>query len=241
MLDPVLRLRDAGPNTVFCFQPAGGLAWSYMGLVRFLPSPTSIVALQDPYLSDGEIELETFDALVDDQYRRMREVSPSGPYHLLGWSFGGQIAHEVAARLRAAGETVASLVLLDSFIVPSDAPAQQQAESQREGIAAYVRGDSLLGALDETTRERLVSAHVRHLRLTASADPAPFDGDALLVSATEGLDRDFGAQRELLWRERIRGELRVDPYDLPHLALGQARGWNAIGPAVAQYILERSR
>lgn len=241
MLDPVLRLRDAGPNTVFCFQPAGGLAWSYMGLVRFLPASTSVVALQDPYLSDGEIELDTFDALVDDQYRRMREVSPAGPYHLLGWSFGGQIAHEVAARLRAAGETVASLVLLDSFIVPSDAPAQEQLESQREDIAAYVRSDSLLGALDDTTRERLVSAHVRHLRLTASADPAPFDGDALLVSATEGLDPDFGAQRETLWRERIRGELRVDAYDLPHLALGQARGWNAIGPAVAQYILERSR
>ncbi|OZF40468.1 hypothetical protein CH294_03955 [Rhodococcus sp. 14-2483-1-1] len=241
MLDPVLRLRDAGPNTVFCFQPAGGLAWSYMGLVRFLPASTSVVALQDPYLSDGEIELDTFDALVDDQYRRMREVSHSGPYHLLGWSFGGQIAHEVAARLRAAGEAVASLVLLDSFIVPSDAPAQEQMDSQREDIADYVRSDSLLGALDDTTRERLVSAHVRHLRLTASADPAPFDGDALLVSATEGLDPDFDAQRETLWRERIGGELRVDPYDLPHLALGQARGWNAIGPAVAQYILERSR
>jgi Thioesterase domain len=34
---------------------------------------------------------------------------------MLGWSFGGLVAHEIAVRLRAAGEQVDLLALLDSY------------------------------------------------------------------------------------------------------------------------------
>src|SRR6185295_8011629 len=37
----------------------------------------------------------------------------NGPYHLGGWSMGGAIAFEMARRLRAAGEEVALLAMLD--------------------------------------------------------------------------------------------------------------------------------
>src|SRR5262245_24403445 len=41
--------------------------------------------------------------------------SQLGPYHLLGWSFGGLVAHEMAGRLQEAHEDVALLALLDSY------------------------------------------------------------------------------------------------------------------------------
>lgn len=37
-----------------------------------------------------------------------------GPYNLLGWSFGGVIAHELAMELRRRGCVVAHLILLDA-------------------------------------------------------------------------------------------------------------------------------
>ncbi|WP_459250016.1 AMP-binding protein [Streptomyces youssoufiensis] len=49
-----------------------------------------------------------------DYAEQIRSVTPHGPYLLLGWSSGGRIAHEVAARLRASGERVALLALLDA-------------------------------------------------------------------------------------------------------------------------------
>uniref|UniRef100_UPI002457A9D7 thioesterase domain-containing protein n=1 Tax=Nocardia farcinica TaxID=37329 RepID=UPI002457A9D7 len=39
----------------------------------------------------------------------IRSIPPHGPYHLLGWSLGGHIAHEMAVQLRAEGEEVALL------------------------------------------------------------------------------------------------------------------------------------
>ena len=42
-------------------------------------------------------------------------LQPTGPYRLLGWSLGGQIAHAVAGRLRREGERVEFLALLDAY------------------------------------------------------------------------------------------------------------------------------
>jgi thioesterase domain-containing protein len=44
----------------------------------------------------------------------IRQVQPTGPYHLCGYSLGGLIAYEMARQLHAAGHTVARLVLFDS-------------------------------------------------------------------------------------------------------------------------------
>ena len=52
----------------------------------------------------------------------VRRVQPHGPYHLAGWSAGGVTAVEMAHRLRAAGEEVAFVGLLDSS--PPNAEAE---------------------------------------------------------------------------------------------------------------------
>jgi thioesterase domain-containing protein len=44
----------------------------------------------------------------------MREIWPEGPYHLLGFSFGGLVAYEIARQLKAAGLEVGMLGMLDT-------------------------------------------------------------------------------------------------------------------------------
>jgi len=43
--------------------------------------------------------------------KEMIAVQPKGPYHLLGWSFGGALAFEMARQINAAGEKSASCFL----------------------------------------------------------------------------------------------------------------------------------
>jgi pristinamycin I synthase 3 and 4 len=44
----------------------------------------------------------------------VRAVQPAGPYRVAGWSFGGSLAHALAAQLLAEGEAVSFLALLDT-------------------------------------------------------------------------------------------------------------------------------
>lgn len=46
----------------------------------------------------------------------MQTVQPYGPYYLLGWSFGGLVAYEIAHQLIAQGQQVALLAVLDTYI-----------------------------------------------------------------------------------------------------------------------------
>jgi thioesterase domain-containing protein/acyl carrier protein len=43
----------------------------------------------------------------------IRDIQPIGPYYIGGHSFGGLVAYEIAQQLRAAGEEVAKLILID--------------------------------------------------------------------------------------------------------------------------------
>jgi acyl transferase domain-containing protein/thioesterase domain-containing protein len=49
----------------------------------------------------------------------MVRVRPHGPYSLAGWSMGGLVAYEISRRLKASGETVAILGLLDVTCGPA--------------------------------------------------------------------------------------------------------------------------
>ncbi|WP_410674863.1 acyltransferase domain-containing protein [Amycolatopsis sp. cmx-4-68] len=59
---------------------------------------------------------------VEECVERLREVRPSGPYRLGGWSAGGVLAFETAQRLTALGERVEVVVLVDAEARPGAQP-----------------------------------------------------------------------------------------------------------------------
>ena len=87
---------------------------------------------------------ETFEEMATDYLDEVRSVQPHGPYLLGGFSGGGIAALEMAQQLRAAGEEVALLVMLDTP-VPYETPltvqdrAQLQWQKLRESGVGYVK------------------------------------------------------------------------------------------------------
>ena len=72
--------------------------------------------------------------------RKIREVQPHGPYTLAGWSMGGLIAMEAARQLTAAGEHVALVALVDTYLaVPDDANLDPDEISGIRWIASHLK------------------------------------------------------------------------------------------------------
>ena len=63
----------------------------------------------------GETKAQSIKQYAEQYIAAIREVQPRGPYHLLGWSIGGNIAHAMAVALQRNGEEIGSLVMLDSY------------------------------------------------------------------------------------------------------------------------------
>ena len=137
---PVLRLQSGYGPALFCLPPTGGLSWCYMGLgVHLRQAP--IYGLQAPPSTPPSDDLEE---LLSYYLTHIRTTQPQGPYHLLGWSAGGGLAHSLAARLQAAGETVALLAMMDAY--PADAWRDKPLPTERDALLPLldIIGDSAI-------------------------------------------------------------------------------------------------
>jgi amino acid adenylation domain-containing protein len=100
---------------LFFVHPVGGSVLCYGDLARELGSEQPFYGLQSP---GGDKDLEQGDSLeqmASVYIRVMRQVQPTGPYLLGGWSFGGLLAWEMARQLGSEGERVGMLALIDSY------------------------------------------------------------------------------------------------------------------------------
>jgi thioesterase domain-containing protein/acyl carrier protein len=84
----------------------------------------------------GFIKANTIEELAARQIADIRKVQPGGPYRLAGFSLGGLIALEIAQQLRASGEDVEMLFLLDPMMPVRYALDQSAAAEEAPG---YVR------------------------------------------------------------------------------------------------------
>jgi amino acid adenylation domain-containing protein len=110
----LVPLRPCGDREpLFLLPPGGGSVFAYLDLVRRLRPGRPVFGLQAPGLEAGEEPLRTVDALADLFLTEIRRVQPRGSRRLAGWSFGGLLAFEIARRLRAVGEEIAGLALID--------------------------------------------------------------------------------------------------------------------------------
>lgn len=107
------RSNPASSKTLFLFPDGSGSPASYAGLGQ-LHEDFDIYGLVCPFLHDSGRYTNGIEDVVRIFMSTIRRHSPSGPYHLGGWSVGGVLAYEASRQLIDAGEKVHDLVLIDA-------------------------------------------------------------------------------------------------------------------------------
>jgi amino acid adenylation domain-containing protein len=136
----LVELRPGGgAAALFLLHGAGGGLLAYTALLRRLPPGRPVYGLQDPLQAQGKYSDLTVEEFARIYLDEVRAVQPRGPYHLVGLSFGGAIAFEMARRLRAAGEEVALLGLLDTWAPAFSDYYTNEEETSRKALIGLAR------------------------------------------------------------------------------------------------------
>ncbi|RUL78898.1 non-ribosomal peptide synthetase [Dyella choica] len=237
----LLPLRTAGAQPpLFCLPPGGNLSWCYAGLVSHIAADCPVYGLQPPEAGGHASHLN-----IEDEVRHyvaeIRRIQPQGPYHLLGWSIGGLLAHAIATALQAQGEGVDTLVILDAYpmgsVTMSDAVAQRHSQSVRHnavksilsgfGVSETLASDEVddhhqlldslvakgsLPADDRPTIARMLRSFERSSALASTFEPRAFEGDLLFFRAAIVPEGQWAPSVDA-WAPYVTG--RIEIHDVP--------------------------
>jgi thioesterase domain-containing protein len=209
-----------------------------MPLTRYVPEDYPLYGLQARGL-DGTGQLaRSVQEMAADYIVQIRNVQETGPYYLLGWSFGGIVAQEIAVQLQGAGEQVAALITMDGAPQPPDAPVQvaenDENSRRRNAPEQFLEFDELrrqYGGDDCVISDEDLMNAVRvfnnNTKLAHSHDFKRFDGDLFIVASAAASDIAVPA-----WRPYISGKISECVLTCAHVDMAQpemlAQAWLSI-------------
>lgn len=220
----LLPLRPSGhAPPLFCVHPGFGLSWAYAAILGHLSPEQPLYGLQARGIGNESSLPQTFSELVDDYLEQILAIHPHGPYRLLGWSFGGLVAYEIAIRLQNAGEQVDLLALLDTVLLDDSVEVDSNQERREIAAVAQIVPD----------QDRLISVVRNLMRLRHQFTPRRFVGDVLVFTAE--LEPESNADLAETWRPHIEGNIIKHPIVCEHLEMMTAAPAAQIGTILRKY------
>ena len=227
-------------SPLFIVHGVGGNVISFHGLASRLGEDQPVYGIQAQSLVGREPGLLRLENLAAYYVRDLRRVQPRGPYHLLGYSFGGTLALEMARQLQSEGEEVALLGMLDARTRQYDQTMARSAPTPARLNQRLHRLRGNTGRLTARDRVRYVvgKLHTRAIRFGCMAAaklgfrcipawmrsaydinlvamenyrPEPYDGRLVLFRASD--QEHAGGDYDLGWSQLF--EQGVEIHDLP--------------------------
>ncbi|KAG0045301.1 hypothetical protein BGZ83_009471 [Gryganskiella cystojenkinii] len=230
--DVLLPIKPQGNRfPLFCIHPSTGLGWCYTGLATRLHPDQPLYGLQARgfigglqargFIGGQELA-SNLDEMVLDYVCHVRRVQPHGPYHLLGYSFGGLVAHAMAVYLQKQGERVTLVALMDT---PADLYGREKRHfGKDEPNQDYIQG--LVGNKEMYSPD-LINPFLdkaplifdNNNRIARLQRPSVFNGDILLFHATV---QNTGVGRLIApdsWKPHALGSIEICDIECGHMQM----------------------
>jgi amino acid adenylation domain-containing protein len=138
--DSLVAIQSAGSKPPLFFVHAyGGGVFFYRELSDYLGPDQPFYGLQSAGLDGKRPPHARVEDMAAHYIREIKKIQPKGPYYLGGRCLGAYVAFEMANQLRAQGETIGLLAVLDSYWVP------QEPLARGRGIMLHLRNLSERG------------------------------------------------------------------------------------------------
>jgi thioesterase domain-containing protein/aryl carrier-like protein len=135
--EPIILLNSGGtkPPLFFLYSDftAEGLYCRRLAAALGPDQPFYIVA---PHGTLGLPNMHSVEEMAVDYVDRLRAIQPHGPYRLSGFCLGGLVAYEIARLLKAKGEHVDRLILVNSVALPQRSLAAMDRLIRHIGLRA---------------------------------------------------------------------------------------------------------
>lgn len=252
-----IKLRSGkSKNPLFFIHPIDGQILCYKALSDSIEYDASIYGIQAPEIEIVKsVSLETIEEIASFYIKAIQQIQPMGPYDILGHSFGGLIAYEIASQLVGLGHSIASLTLID--IKRPDFSLETNTEntmminllelfegktiSDLEALPVDEQMDILIKSMGleqlSLQEQRRIYERIKlHWNALINYHPKTYLGKVLFIEAKEKFIQK--GSLALTWKELIKGSIQV--YEVPgnHLTMFKPQNIKSIATIIDSYLKE---
>ncbi|MBU9709582.1 amino acid adenylation domain-containing protein [Paenibacillus sp. AK121] len=193
---PIIRLNEHGPVSIFCFPPMLGYGLSFAELAKQLDQDAVVYGLE--FVDDAADEQAMLARYVD----LIVSTQAQGPYVLLGYSIGGNLAHKVASTLERQGHAVSDIFMLDSVKRTEALPFTDEETEQEIHAMLEQVPESYRELLNETYQRKMIAYAVYGNQLvnTEKVQANIHGFDAVGSETVKGT-----GDNRLLWKDATQG------------------------------------
>ncbi len=228
LISPIVKLKSGSTNNpLFLIHPIEGNLFCYKDLIDALTCPNPLYGIQAV-----DTEPKSIEVIASSYIKELRKVQPEGPYHLLGLSFGGIIAYEMARQLEASNDNISLLCMLDVGRPDLVTPASEKEllvylVELLEGKPAFDTEITLekiihslgLGTLPLKEQERIFHLVKAHLQALTDYHPKPFGGKILFCQATQRFFRNKDVCLGSSWKELVSHRIEILEVSGNHMSI----------------------
>ena len=222
---------SGGSPPLFAIPGRHGYALRLLLVGRELGASQPVYGLQPPGMDWHAAGIRGLPEMAARHLEEIVAIQPRGPYRLLGSSFGGLLAFEMARQLERAGESITFLGMVDT---QPAAFARTRLAAWRTRLRRRLR-DRTSGAadpiVDAGTRTAAVHRGARHTYVIADRVACPI---TLFVCAAEGVPAD--GERRHLWARATTGGLRVIELPGLHAQFDRAPQFSALRDSLRAFL-----
>jgi acetoacetyl-CoA synthetase len=123
---PFIRLKGGKEHPPILITHGLGGRARFSELAKHIHTAHPIYGVQARGIDGREEPFDRIEDMAEFYLEALKELQPEGPYLLIGYSFGGLVALEMAQRLSDDGKEIGLLVLVDAYPHPSQMSGRQR-------------------------------------------------------------------------------------------------------------------
>jgi amino acid adenylation domain-containing protein len=177
--NPVVAVQPTGKSpSLFLIHPGGGLVYRYMALKNYI-SDQMIYAINNPRLFQPAEYYSSIQEMAAHYIELIKQIQPSGPYLIGGWSLGGVVAYEMAFQLDKQGSTVKQTILIDAYNLSIfDVP-----ESSKDQLSKILENEGI--DIQSKEAELYSQVLIKNEKICKQYLPPLYQGNVVLLKASE--------------------------------------------------------
>ena len=205
-------------HRIFFLTPSGLGCEAYRDLAEVMKGKIHCVGIDNYNLNSGK-QFSSLNEMISYYSSCIESYQTKGPYYLLGWSGGGQLAMEIANNLLTKGKEVKKIYLVDAYPEHWILLTLVRLLSNRS-IMKFLPSHiaAKFNSLPSNYRNKVLSNFKYHCKLMLQSKLKQYDGNCLLISSSsESVDCELRYDKKSWhgWKKFLR-KIKIHYLDSEH-------------------------